>query len=142
MKTALVHDDLVQAGGAERVVAALHELYPDAPLYTSVYDRRTTLPEFRRMDVRTSFLQRTPLARGACTNWPCPSSRPRSRGSTCRATTWSLVTLVPVRQGRHHARRHLPRLLLSHAGPVRLAPARLLRQRPHRPPAVAAAAAA
>lgn len=57
MKTALVHDDLIQRGGAERVVVSLHDLFPDAPLYTSVYDKRTTLAEFARMDVRTSFLQ-------------------------------------------------------------------------------------
>ena len=62
MNVALVHDDLVQAGGAERVVAALHALYPHAPLYTSLYNRRSTLPEFAGVDVRTSFLQQTPLA--------------------------------------------------------------------------------
>jgi len=56
--TALVHDYLAQSGGAERVVAALHALFPDAPLYTSVYDARATLPCFSHMDVRTSFLQR------------------------------------------------------------------------------------
>lgn len=61
-RTALVHDDLVQAGGAERVVASLHALFPRAPLYTSIYDPRCTLPCFAEMDVRTSFLQRTPLA--------------------------------------------------------------------------------
>ena len=58
MKIALVHDDLVQRGGAERVVAALHDIFPEAPLYTSVYDRRTAAPCFRGMDVRTSFLQK------------------------------------------------------------------------------------
>ena len=58
MKTALVHDDLVQSGGAERVVAALHDIFPEAPLYTSVYDPRTAPSCFKAMDVRTSFLQR------------------------------------------------------------------------------------
>ena len=62
MKTALVHDDLAQAGGAERVVAALHQIFPGAPLYTSLYDRRSTLPCFAGMDVRTSFLQGWPIA--------------------------------------------------------------------------------
>jgi glycosyltransferase involved in cell wall biosynthesis len=64
MKLALVHDDLVQAGGAERVVAVLHRLFPDAPLYTSVFNGKTTLPEFRQADVRTSFLQGWPLVAG------------------------------------------------------------------------------
>ena len=60
--TALIHDYLAQAGGAERVVAALHDLFPAAPLYTSVYDSKATLPCFSKMDVRTSFLQRSLLS--------------------------------------------------------------------------------
>ena len=60
--TALVHDYLAQAGGAERVVAALHALFPAAPLYTSVYDPKATLSCFSEMDVRTSFLQRSLLS--------------------------------------------------------------------------------
>lgn len=62
MKTALVHDDLVQAGGAERVALSLHEMFPDAPVYTALYDPRTTLPGFAKADVRTSFLQKWPIA--------------------------------------------------------------------------------
>ncbi len=62
MKTALVHDYLAQAGGAERVVASLHELFPDAPIFTSIYDAKATLPCFGEMDIRTSFLQRGPFA--------------------------------------------------------------------------------
>ena len=38
MKIALAHDSFTQAGGAERVVEALHELYPTAPVYTTVVD--------------------------------------------------------------------------------------------------------
>ena len=33
MKIALVHDYLASCGGAEQVLAALHELYPEAPIY-------------------------------------------------------------------------------------------------------------
>ncbi len=62
MKTALVHDYLAQAGGAERVAAAFHTLFPKAPLYTSVYDPAATLPSFAGMDIRTSFLQRWPFS--------------------------------------------------------------------------------
>ncbi len=58
LKVAIVHDYLVQRGGAERVVEVMHEMYPDAPIYTSVYNRDTTWPSFRRMDVRPSFIQR------------------------------------------------------------------------------------
>ncbi len=61
-KTAIVHDYLTQSGGAERVAAALHALFPSAPLYTSVYDAKGTLPYFRGIDVRTSYLQRWPFS--------------------------------------------------------------------------------
>lgn len=60
-RVAIVHDYLVDSGGAERVVEALHELYPDAPIFTSVYDPGTTFKSFASMDVRTSFLQRLPV---------------------------------------------------------------------------------
>lgn len=65
MRIAIVHDYLAQAGGAERVVEAMHDLYPEAPIFTSVYDAEHTLPSFKTMDVRTSFLQRFAFARTA-----------------------------------------------------------------------------
>ncbi len=58
MKVAIVHDYLVQRGGAERVVEVFHEMFPDAPIYTSVYNPETTWPSFRQMDVRPSFMQK------------------------------------------------------------------------------------
>lgn len=61
MKVALVHDYLNQMGGAERVVLALHEMFPDAPLYTTIYDPKRVDPQFRRMDIRTTFMQHFPL---------------------------------------------------------------------------------
>lgn len=60
MKVALVHDYLNQMGGAERVVMALHEIFPDAPVYTSMYDPQRVDPAFQKMDVRTSFMQKFP----------------------------------------------------------------------------------
>lgn len=62
MKVALVHDYLNQSGGAERVLAALCELFPSAPIYTLVYDTRATYREFANRQVYTSFLQRVPFA--------------------------------------------------------------------------------
>ena len=56
MRVALVHDYLTQRGGAERVVLALHHLFPEAPVYTSVYDPDSTFPEFSSVDVRTTWL--------------------------------------------------------------------------------------
>ena len=40
MKVALVYDRVNKIGGAERVLLSLHELFPDAPLYTAVYDAK------------------------------------------------------------------------------------------------------
>jgi glycosyltransferase involved in cell wall biosynthesis len=61
MKVALVHDYLNQMGGAERVVIAFHQMFPDAPIYTSIYDPRRVDPVFQEMDIRTSFMQKFPL---------------------------------------------------------------------------------
>jgi glycosyltransferase involved in cell wall biosynthesis len=60
VRVALVHDYLNQYGGAERVLEVLHELYPDAPIYTSLFDSTTMPSQFRSWDIRTSFLQRIP----------------------------------------------------------------------------------
>ncbi|HLG61338.1 MAG TPA: glycosyltransferase [Ktedonosporobacter sp.] len=61
MKVALVHDYLNQMGGAERVVMAFHEIFPDAPVYTSIYDPARVDPAFQKMDIRTTFMQKFPL---------------------------------------------------------------------------------
>ena len=61
MKVALVYDRLNKWGGAERVLLALHKLFPSAPLYTSVYDKEKT-PWAGVFDVRVSFLQKFPFA--------------------------------------------------------------------------------
>ena len=61
MKLAIVHDYLNQYGGAERVIEALHKLYPDAPIYTSIYFPENLPHIFKSMDVHTSFMQRLPL---------------------------------------------------------------------------------
>lgn len=56
MHIAIVHDYLTQRGGAERVVLALHAAFPDAPIYTSLFDRDGTFPEFADADVRTLWI--------------------------------------------------------------------------------------
>lgn len=61
MKLAIVYDRVNKWGGAERVLLTLHELWPDAPLFTAVYDARRA----RWADVfkvKTSFLQHAPFA--------------------------------------------------------------------------------
>ncbi len=59
-KVALVMDWLDQTGGAERVLLAFHELYPDAPIYTSVY-RSKKIDWFQDADVRTGYLNYFPI---------------------------------------------------------------------------------
>lgn len=56
-RIALVTDWLTNMGGAEPLLLELHKLYPDAPIYTSVYDKEA-LPAFKDCDVRTTYLQK------------------------------------------------------------------------------------
>lgn len=63
LRVALVYDRVNKWGGAERVLLALHKIFPNAPLYTSVYNKEKA-PWAKVFDVRTSFLQ----------NFPCASS--------------------------------------------------------------------
>ncbi len=53
-KVALVHDYLLQHGGAEKTLEALIELFPDAPIYTSVYDPKNFSKEFSKKTIITS----------------------------------------------------------------------------------------
>jgi len=63
VRVALVHDYLNQMGGAEKVLLTLHDVFPQAPIYTSIYDARRVDRRFRTMDIRTSFMQRMPLVK-------------------------------------------------------------------------------
>lgn len=62
MKVAIVHDWLTNLGGAERVVMSLKQAYPEADIFTSVYNP-DKLPEFKNFNIKTSFLQNWPLAK-------------------------------------------------------------------------------
>ncbi len=62
MKVALVYDRVNTWGGAERVLLALHQLFPKAPLFTSVYNR-STAPWADVFDVKPSFLQKIPFVK-------------------------------------------------------------------------------
>ncbi|HEY8992965.1 MAG TPA: glycosyltransferase [Candidatus Microsaccharimonas sp.] len=55
-KIAIVHDWLTVSGGAEVVVAELHKLFPNAPIYTSVFNAEA-LPGLKGLDIRTTYLQ-------------------------------------------------------------------------------------
>ncbi len=61
LRVAIVHDWLNQFGGAEQVLEVLHDMYPSAPIYTSMYDPAAMPPQYRSWDIRPSFMQRLPL---------------------------------------------------------------------------------
>jgi glycosyltransferase involved in cell wall biosynthesis len=60
VRVALAHDWLNQKGGAENVLEVLVELFPEAPIYTSMYGPDRMPAEYDSWDIRTSFMQRLP----------------------------------------------------------------------------------
>ena len=62
-RVAIAHDYLTQRGGAEKVVLSMSRAFPDAPIYTQLYDPAGTYPEFADRDVRVSPLNRVALFR-------------------------------------------------------------------------------
>ena len=65
LKVALVHDYLVEYGGAERVMECFAAIFPDAPIYTLVYDPKLVKKVVPKRIVRSSFLQKIPFARSS-----------------------------------------------------------------------------
>jgi glycosyltransferase involved in cell wall biosynthesis len=63
VKVALVHDYLNQYGGAERVLEILHGMFPDAPVYTLIYDHRRMPDFFKDWHIIESFLGKLPFNR-------------------------------------------------------------------------------
>jgi glycosyltransferase involved in cell wall biosynthesis len=59
-RIALVHDYFIQMGGAERVAEAFHQIFPRAPLYTTVALAHRLPPGLREAAIHTSFMQRMP----------------------------------------------------------------------------------
>jgi hypothetical protein len=57
-RVALVHDFLLDLRGAERVFLAMCDLWPEADIYTAVYDPEGTEGRFEQRGVQASFLQR------------------------------------------------------------------------------------
>ena len=53
-KVAIAHDYLTQLGGAEKMVLSMSRAFPNAPIYTLLYDPATTYPEFAERDIRVS----------------------------------------------------------------------------------------
>jgi len=60
LKVALVHDFLIYRGGAERVLKVLSEMYPDAPIYTLLYNEEKMGDMFKGKNIQSSYLQKFP----------------------------------------------------------------------------------
>ena len=65
MKMALVHDYLIQDGGAERVLLVFQDMWPDAPTHVLLHDPKRVGPAFDGKDIRTSFVQQMPFSLNA-----------------------------------------------------------------------------
>lgn len=63
MKVALVHDHLMQDGGAEKVLQVLMKMYPDAPIYTLMYDKKIIKKYYQGKDIEASIIQKLPGGR-------------------------------------------------------------------------------
>ena len=60
-RVALVASYLNQYGGAERVLEVAHDLFPNAPVFTSAFWPPAFPPAYQTWDIRTSFLNRMPV---------------------------------------------------------------------------------
>jgi glycosyltransferase involved in cell wall biosynthesis len=60
LRVAIVHDWLNQIGGAEQVLEAMVEMFPGAPIYTSIYSPERMPPAYRGWDIRTTWMDRLP----------------------------------------------------------------------------------
>lgn len=64
LRVALVHDYLREYGGAERVLEALHEMFPEAPVYVAFTDPKVAghhWQRFENWDIRTTWMARIPF---------------------------------------------------------------------------------
>jgi len=62
VRVALVHNWLITLGGADRVLLALHDIFPQAPVFVGLHDLRRLPQTFRQLDLHATWLQRIPGA--------------------------------------------------------------------------------
>lgn len=62
-RIAIAHDYLTQRGGAERVVLVMAKAFPEATIYTTLYEPERTYPQFAGRHIVTSWIDRFPLLR-------------------------------------------------------------------------------
>lgn len=57
-RVAIAHDYITQRGGAERLLLSMHHAFPDARIYTTLYEPDATYPEFKDLDIVVSPINR------------------------------------------------------------------------------------
>ncbi len=62
MKVAIVHFWLVKMAGAEKVIENLVDLYPNADIYTHVYDKSSMSKKINAQTIKTTFINKLPFA--------------------------------------------------------------------------------
>jgi len=60
MKVALIHDHLAQDGGAEKVLKVFSDMFPEAPIYTLLYEQKHVTKYFKDRQIETSIIQKMP----------------------------------------------------------------------------------
>ena len=60
MKVALIHDHLAQDGGAEKVLKVLADMFPQADIYTLLYEKENVNKYFKGRNIETSIIQKLP----------------------------------------------------------------------------------
>ncbi len=106
LKVALVHDYLFEQGGAENVFAVMAEIFPDAPIYTAIYNPHTVAPIFREREVHTSFLQHITTdkrkAKALLPLYPAAFARMKLRGyDLVLSSSSSFAKGIDVGDARH-----------------------------------------
>ena len=122
-RVALVHDFLLDLRGAERVFAAICDVWPEADVFTAVYDEAGTEGRFAHRNVNTSFLQRV---RPDGAHVPAAAAAVPARDGGAGPARLRPRRLVLERLGARRARRprRRPRLLLPQPVPLRVVRAR------------------
>lgn len=59
-KIAIIHDYLIQMGGAEQVIASLHRIYPKATIYTSLVDRKHLMADLQCANIKDTWMRLIP----------------------------------------------------------------------------------
>ncbi len=60
MKVALIHDHLAQDGGAEKVLKVLAEMFPQAPIFTLLCEKKNVDKYYKNRQIQTSIIQKLP----------------------------------------------------------------------------------